>query len=182
VVVPEAPLKKTEHGLVPGEGWFVLNLRDARWKHAEGRGASVSFDGWPDGYFPQVGINFVVLEPGESTGMYHWEADQEDFLILSGEALFLVEGEERPLKQWDIVHCPPGTNHIIVGAGDGPCALIAIGGRTHQDTDGWGAYTVDERARKYGASVERETISAEEAYANVPHRAPAPFREGWLPQ
>jgi uncharacterized cupin superfamily protein len=180
-VVPEAPLKKTEHGLVPGEGWFVLNARDARWRHAEDRGAILSFDGWPDGYFPQIGIALYVLGPGESMGMYHWEADQEDFLVLSGEAVFLVEGEERPLRQWDIVHCPPGTNHIIVGAGEGPCVVIAIGGRSHQDTDGWGAYTVDELALKHGTGVKEETIDTEQAYANVQNRAPAPFRKEWLP-
>jgi len=180
-MVPEAPLKKTEAGLVPGEGWFVLNARDARWMYAEARGAKLSFDGWPDGYFPQVGINLFVLGPGESIGMYHWEADQEDFFVLSGEALLLVEGEERPLRQWDIVHCPPKTEHIIVGAGKGPCTILAIGARDHQDTDGWGAYTVNDVALRHGVGVEHETIEAEEAYANVPSRESAPYRDGWLP-
>ena len=78
--------------------------------------------------------------------MYHWEADQEDFLVLSGEALLIVEGEERPLRQWDFVHCPPDTKHIVVGAGDGPCVVLAIGGREHQEDPGWGGYTVDEVA------------------------------------
>jgi uncharacterized cupin superfamily protein len=180
-MVSEATLKKTEHGLVPGEGWFVLNARDARWKHADGRGAGLSFDGWPDGYFPQYGVNLWVLGPGESIGMYHWEADQEDFFVLSGEGLLIVEGEERPLKQWDIVHCPPGTEHIMLGAGEEPFVILAIGARSHQDTDGWGAYTVDETARRHGVSVERETIDSDEAYAHLPRREPAPFREGWLP-
>jgi hypothetical protein len=39
-VVPEAKLEQTENGLVPqGEGWFVLNAREAVWGYAEGRGA-----------------------------------------------------------------------------------------------------------------------------------------------
>ena len=180
-MVPEALLKKTEHGLVPGEGWFVLNARDARWRNAEGRGAILSFDGWPDGYFPQYGVALYALERGQSMGMYHWEADQEDFLVLSGAALLLVEEEERPLRQWDIVHCPPGTKHIIIGAGDEPCMILAIGARSHQDTDGWGAYTVSELALRHGTGVEEETIDSELAYAKVPHRKPAPFREDWLP-
>jgi uncharacterized cupin superfamily protein len=181
-MVPEAPLEQTENGLVPaGDGWFVLNAREARWKRAEGRGAGLSFDGWPDGVFPQVGINLFVLGPGESIGMYHWEADQEDFLVLYGEALLLIEGEERPLRQWDIVHCPPGTNHIVLGAGEGPCAILAIGAREHQDTPGWGAYTVDGVARKHGVGVERETIEAEEAYAHLPAREPTRYRDDWLP-
>jgi glyoxylate utilization-related uncharacterized protein len=29
--------------------------------------------------------------------------------VLYGEALLLVEGQERPLRQWDFVHCPPET-------------------------------------------------------------------------
>ena len=180
-MVPEAPLKKTEHGLVPGEGWFVLNARDARWRNAEGRGAILSFDGWPDGYFPQYGVALYALERGQSMGMYHWEADQEDFFVLSGEALLLVEEEERPLRQWDIVHCPPGTKHIIIGAGDEPCMILAIGARSHQDTDGWGAYAVSELALRHGTGVEEETIDSEHAYAKVPQRKPAPFREDWLP-
>ena len=67
-----------------------------------------------------------MLGPGEPIGMYHWETDQEDFLVLSGEALLIVEGQERPLRQWDFVHCPPKTEHMIVGAGDGPCVVLAI--------------------------------------------------------
>jgi uncharacterized cupin superfamily protein len=175
-----ARLDQTGEGLVPaGEGWFVLNAREARWVHAEGRGARLAFEG--ETPFPQVGISLYVLEPGEPIGMYHWEADQEDFLVLSGEALLLVEGEERPLRQWDFVHCPAHVKHIIVGAGDGPCAVLAVGARENQESAGWGGYTVDELALRHGAGVERETTHAREAYAEVPRRAPTRFRDGWLP-
>src|SRR5437762_1387474 len=127
-MVPEAPIESTEHGLVPnGDGWFVLNAREARWYHAEGRSALCDFEGETD--FEQLGINVSVLGPGQPMAMYHWEADQEDFLVLSGEALLIVEGEERPLKQWDFVHCPPRTNDVILGAGDGPCVDVAVGAR-----------------------------------------------------
>jgi uncharacterized cupin superfamily protein len=94
----EARLEQTETGLVPsGEGWFVLNARAARWLHREGRGARVTFEGDTD--FPQLGVSLFVLAPGEPIGMYRWEADQEDFLMLAGEALLVVEGEERPLRR-----------------------------------------------------------------------------------
>src|ERR687897_463940 len=127
-MVPEATLEQTEAGLVPaGEGWFVLNAREARWRHREGRGERLAFEGETE--FPQVGINLFVLAPGEPIGMYHWEADQENFLVLSGEALLIVEGEERPLRQWDFVHCPPGTKHMIVAAGDSPSLVLAVGAR-----------------------------------------------------
>jgi uncharacterized cupin superfamily protein len=179
-MVPEAPLEETETGLVPtGEGWFVLNAREARWLLGVGRGARLNFDGETE--FPQVGINLLVLAPGEPIGMYHWEVDQEDFLILSGEALLIVEGEERPLQQWDFVHCPPDTKHIIVGAGNGPCAVLAVGARQHQDEATWGGYTVDEAALRHGVGVEQETSDAKEAYAKFPLREPTRYREGWLP-
>jgi uncharacterized cupin superfamily protein len=179
-MVPEARLERTDGGLVPAEdGWFVLNAREARWRHAEGRGARLTFEGETE--FPQVGIGIFVLAPGEPMGMYHWEADQEDFLVLSGEALLIIEGEERPLRQWDFVHCPVDTKHIIVGAGDSPCAVLAVGAREHQEDEGWGGYTVDETARRHGAGVDRETNDVDEAYAGLPKREPTAFRQGWLP-
>ena len=105
-MVPEAPLEQTEHGLVPGgDGWYVLNARASRWYYVEGRGAFCDLEGEQD--FPQLGINVQVLGPGEAMAMYHWEADQEDFLVVAGEALLIIEGEERPLRAWDFVHCPP---------------------------------------------------------------------------
>jgi uncharacterized cupin superfamily protein len=179
-VVPEAPLERTEKGLVAaGDGWFVLNAREARWRHREGRGERLPFEGDTD--FAQVGISLYVLGPGEPIGMYHWEADQEDFLVLSGEALLIVEGEERPLRQWDFVHCPADTKHIIVGAGDGRCVVLAIGAREHQEGAGWGGYTVDEVALRHGAGVEQETNDADEAYSRFPEPEPTRYQEGWLP-
>jgi uncharacterized cupin superfamily protein len=179
-MVPEAPLEQTEHGLVPqGEGWFVLNGRDARWRAAEGRGAYGVFEG--EAEFSQLGIHLVSLGPGEAMAMYHWERDQEDFLVVAGEALLIVEGEERPLRQWDFVHCPPDTKHVIVGAGSGPCTIVAVGARDRSTGPDWGGYTVDEAALRHGAGVAQETTSADEAYSQVPHRQPTCYRDGWLP-
>jgi uncharacterized cupin superfamily protein len=179
-MVPEAPLAKTEHGLAAqGDGWFVLNARDSRWLHAAGRGAWCDFEGEQD--FAQLGINLQVLEPGDVMSMYHWEADQEGFLVLSGEALLIVEGEERPLRAWDFVHCPPRTGHTIVGAGSRPCIVVAVGAREHQGTESWGGYAVDEAPRRHGASVDEETTRASEAYADVNRRSYVRYREGWLP-
>jgi uncharacterized cupin superfamily protein len=179
-MVPESEIEQTETGLVPkGDGWFVVNAREARWRRAPGRSAVCDFEGEPE--FPQLGINLSVLAPGESLGMYHWEADQEDFLVLAGEALLIVEGSERPLRQWDFVHCPAGTNHIIVGAGAGPSIVLAVGARDRSTGPGWGAYTVDEAALRHGAGVEEATTDAAQAYAPFPRRKPARYREGWLP-
>ena len=184
-MVPEARLERTDAGLVPaGGGWFVLNAREARWVDREGRGKSLPFTGWKadevEAHFPQLGVNLLVLAPGEPNGMYHWEADQEDFLVLSGEALLLIEGEERPLRQWDFVHCPPRTSHILVGAGEGPCVVLAVGAREHQAGE-WGAYTVDEVALRHGAGVAEETTDADVAYARFPESQPTRYRDGWLP-
>jgi uncharacterized cupin superfamily protein len=180
-VVPEARIETTEHGRVAtGEGWFVLNAREVRWLHTEGRGAYCDLEGDQD--FPQLGFNPYVLGPGEPMSMYHWEADQEDFLVLAGEALLIVEGEERPLRQWDFVHCPAGTKHVIIGAGDGPCAVLAVGARV-LSTGGpdWGGYTVDEAALRHGAGVAEDTTDPHQAYAAGPRRKPTRYREGWLP-
>ena len=177
---PEVPLKSTDAGLVPdGDGWFVLNAREARWRDGEERAAICEFEGNTD--FPQFGINLNVLAPGELMAMYHWEADQEDFLVLSGEALLIIEGEERPLAQWDFVHCPAGTKHVIVGAGERPCVVLAVGARDQSTGPDWGGYTVDETALRHGAGVEQETTEAEEAYSRLPQRTPSRYREGWLP-
>ena len=179
-MVPEAPLGADDAGLYPaGDGWFVLNAREARWRERPERGKSLPFDHGPVD-FPQVGLTLFALGPGEPVGMYHWEADQEDFLVLSGEGLLLVEGEERPLREWDFVHCPVGTAHMILGAGADGCVVLAVGAREHQNDAGWGAYTVDDVALRHGAGVERETSDPEEAYARFPEPSPTRYG-GWLP-
>ena len=129
-MVPEAELGETDAGLVPvSRGWFVLNVREGRWFHKPGRGHSIPLTGCDEyeaeTFFPMLGMAIQVLSPGEPNSTYHWETEQEDFLVLSGEALLIVEGLERPLKQWDFVHCPPKTRHVFVGAGGGPCVLLA---------------------------------------------------------
>jgi uncharacterized cupin superfamily protein len=176
----EAPLRETEHGRVPeGEGWFVVNARDARWFERGPRGRLCFFEGDGELEFPQVGINLFVLEPGQPMSMYHWEADQEDFLVLAGEALLIVEGEERPLAQWDFVHTPAGVPHTIVGAGSGRCVVLAIGARIDSTGEGWGGYPVDETASRHGAGVDEETTDQNVAYARFPRREPTQYR-GWL--
>ncbi len=183
-MVPESKLKQTEHGLVPeGEGWFVLNMRDAEWRHADGRGAvcvvADDFEGWRK--LDQLGVNPFVLQPGEPMAVYHWEADQEDFLVVSGEAVLIVEGQERQLRAWDFVHCPPRTKHVIVGAGSGPCLVIAIGARENSEQPDWIGFTADEAAKRHGASAAEDTMDPEAVYGPLPPREPTAYREGWLP-
>jgi uncharacterized cupin superfamily protein len=179
-MVNESRFRPTVAGLVPeGDGWFVLNAREARWRDAPGRPAICAFEGEPG--FPQVGVNLTVLAPGEAMSMYHWEPDQEDFLVVAGEALLIVEGEERPLRAWDFVHCPAGTKHVVVGAGEGHCVVVAIGARADSTGADSGAYSVDAAALRHGAGVEQETSDELEAYAHVAWREPARYREGWLP-
>jgi uncharacterized cupin superfamily protein len=170
-MVQEAPLEQTEFGLVPkGEGWFVVNAKEARWFEHKKFGSGTGFEGDPE--FEQLGINIGVLEPGQPACLYHRETAQEDFLVLFGECLLLVEGEERPLKQWDFVHCPPGTDHVFVGAGERPCAILAVGDRVHQEL----VYPASELAGRYGASAERETPDPKEAYAPFGRSSEAPYR------
>jgi uncharacterized cupin superfamily protein len=179
VDVPEATLEPTAHGTVPrSDGWFVLNARDAQWLDRGKRGLLCNFEG--ERQFEQIGINVFVLGPGQPMSMYHWEADQEDFLIVSGEALLIVEGEERRLRAWDFVHCPPNVSHTIIG-GEGPAVIVAVGAREHQDGDGWGAYPYSELAMKHDASAPHDTNKPEEAYARFPQRQPTRYQDGWLP-
>ena len=157
--------------------WFVRNVRDMQWWDRGVRGSVSDLVGDDEA---QVGVNLFVLGPGEPMSMYHWEADQEDFFVLSGEALLIVEDEERPLGQWDFFHCPPNIPHTIVGAGSGPSAILAIGAREHQDSPEWGGYPYSEVAMKHDASAEEETNDPKVAYARFPQRQEGEFPEGCL--
>ncbi|MDQ3866790.1 MAG: cupin domain-containing protein [Actinomycetota bacterium] len=177
-MVPEARLAQTDDGLVPeSEGWFVVNARDARWWRHETFGSAVTFEG-EDAAFADFGINIQVLMPGQPNCMYHGENAQEDFLVLYGECLLLVEGEERPLKQWDFVHCPAWTEHVFVGAGGGPCAVLMVGARPKPEEL---LYPVVEVARKHGAGVAEETRSGQDAYAPFPQSTTQPYPDDVLP-
>ena len=185
-MVPEANLEDTGAGLVPRSwGWFVLNARDARWFDKPGQGQSLPLTG-DDAYeaetfFPMLGMAIRVVNPGEPTGTYHWETEQEDFLVLAGEALLIVEGQERGLKQWDFVHCPPETRHAFVGAGAGPCVLLCASSRQFQKHGPWGFYCADETAARYNARSPEDTQDGSVAYARFPPPRPTRCREGLLP-
>lgn len=169
----EAPMKETEAGRCPsGPGWFVLNLADCAWKSNERFGLFSDFKG--EAAFDQVGWHVHVLQPGQPNCKYHREDAQEDFLVLSGEALLIVEGEERKLRAWDVVHFPPETEHVFVGAGSSPCAILMMGAvRPGRPL----FYPSSELARKHGAGVEQETPNPQEAYAGSPPSQPV--RSPW---
>jgi uncharacterized cupin superfamily protein len=178
VAVSEIPLRQTRYGLVAdGDGWFVINARESRWNDTGPLGLYCNFEGKRP--FRQLGLNLNVLQPGQPMGFYHRENAQEGFLVLAGTCLLLVEGEERELKTWDFFHSPPQTEHIIVGAGDGPAVVLAVGAR------GLGrkglVYPVSELALKHKAGAERETTKPQEAYAKLPGRSRVEYEEGWLP-
>ena len=174
-MIPEARLERVNGSLVPqDEGWFVLNAKEARWLDGD-CGAYTRFEG-PEARFPALGINIAVLQPGQPACLYHGEDEQEDFLVLSGECLLLIEGEKGSLKAWDFVHCPAWTEHVFVGAGDGPCALLAVGTRTGGDV----IYPASELAQRHGAGAATTTPDSKEAYASFTEDTETPYREGWL--
>ena len=156
-----------------GEGWFIVNARDAEWIHNEKFGAGVTFEGTPE--FAHYGINIQVMWPGQPNCYYHAEEGQEDFLVLSGECLVLIEGEERRLRPWDLVHCPPFTEHVFVGAGDGPCAILGVGARNAGEGL---VYPVSDLALRHGAGVTEEATTGEVAYAGTPESTRAPYSDG----
>jgi uncharacterized cupin superfamily protein len=172
----EARLEQVDSGLTPvTDGWFVVNVRDAAWLTNDTFGARCVFEAdvpvvrgteLEPRPFPEVGFKLAVLRPGRPSTLYHADSRQEDFLVLQGECLLLIEGQERRLRAWDFVHCAPGAAHAFVGAGEEPCLLLMTGARTSERSV---VYQEWELARRYGAGVERETDSQQEAYAGFPH-------------
>jgi uncharacterized cupin superfamily protein len=146
-------------------GSYVVNVADARaWEHPIA-GVTIELD-TPDQPFRDTGINIIVLQPGQPSCKYHSEDVQEDFLVLGGECLALLDGEERPLRAWDFMHCEPHSPHVFVGAGDGPCWILQIGARREGSTLD---YPVIELAQRYRAAAPKPTASGDEAYADWPH-------------
>jgi uncharacterized cupin superfamily protein len=176
--VREASSEETPYGrYVTSDGWFVLNLADAPAVRNEAKGGAVYPLEPREARFVDVGVNVHVVWPGEPNALYHSEGAQEGFLALSGECTLIVEEEERPLRQWDYFHSPADTRHVIVGAGNGPCAILMIGARPEVETLG---YPVSEVAARYGASAAKETDEPDEAYRDwpgeyVPVRLPWPL-------
>jgi uncharacterized cupin superfamily protein len=178
----EGRLHDTGSGLAPAtEGWFVVNVRDAVWFTSEDgakrpSGSECPFES-PVARFSELGIRLHILPPGQPNGLYHSETQQEDFLVLSGECTLLVEGGERQLGPWDFVHCPAGTEHIFVGAGDEPCVILMVGSRSG---DGRVHYPVSELASGHGAGAREETTDPRQAYAEFEpsrRRRPAYWHE-----
>jgi uncharacterized cupin superfamily protein len=175
--VKEASATETPYGrYITSEGWFVLNLADALAVRNEEKGGAAYPLESREHPFSNVGVNVKVIWPGEPTALYHSEGVQEGFFVLSGECTLIVEEEERQLRQWDYFHCPAGTRHVMVGAGNELCVILMIGSRP----DGEIRYPVSELAAKYSASVTKGTDEPDEAYADwpgeyVPVRLPWPL-------
>ena len=176
-MVDEARLEDVGSGLAPvSPGWFVVNVGDAAWVRNDAFGGRCVFESSPRVLaerpdvqpqpFAETGFTLQVLEPGKPTGMYHAESVQEDFLVLSGACRLLIEEQERLLRAWDFVHCPPGARHTFVGLGDAPCVILMIGARREGRTI---LYPRSDLARERGAGVEAETSSPAEAYAPFAH-------------
>ena len=160
--VPEARLEDSGCGLAPAtDGWFVVNVSDAEWWTSEAFGSGAGFEA-RESFFPQFGINVSILQPGQPNCLYHSESQQEAFLVLAGECRLLVDGAERVLRPWDFFHCPAGTEHVFVGAGDGPCVVLMVGARSEDEQL---LYPVSELAARYDASAEEETADPTQAYA-----------------
>jgi uncharacterized cupin superfamily protein len=172
--MPEARIEETETGKVPADdGWFILNAAEIGWATVENGGIWCVFES-PAARSRTLGIGIHVLWPGEAPGMYHAEDQQEGFLVLSGECLLIVEGQERRMGPWDYFHCAPNTGHITIGAGDGPCAILMVGTRSPDEVT---RYLPEPAAARHGHSVATETGSSEEAYKDRPPIRPA--RSPW---
>jgi len=164
--VNEASAQETPYGReITSGGWFVVNLADALAVRNEEKGGAVYPLEGREARFADFGVNVHVLWPGEPNALYHAENAQEGFLVLAGRCTLIVEEEERPLGQWDFFHSPAETRHVIVGAGDGPCAILMIGARPEVEKL---LYPVSEVAARHGASAAHETAEPDKAYAGWP--------------
>lgn len=143
---------------------FIVNIADAKAFASRNAGTYVPFEDRDDP-FADFGINIHVLAPGEPNAKYHSEVAQESFLMLSGEAIVILDGVERPLRQWDFVHCPAGTEHVFIGAGDGPCAILMVGVR-RRGAEVEVHYPANELAARYGAVAPEPTSDPEAAYSD----------------
>jgi uncharacterized cupin superfamily protein len=160
-MVSEARLEETGWGLAPATaGWFVVNVRDAVWQtHAFGDACFFESEEDP---FDQLGFAVRVLWPGRTTWLYHSESAQEAFLVLNGEALMIVEDQERRLRAWDFVHCPAGTRHAFLPIGDTPSVIAMVGARLAEHTY-W--YPRTALAVRHGVAAHVPTTSPQEALA-----------------
>jgi uncharacterized cupin superfamily protein len=173
----EAAVKDTEHGrVVDGPGWFALNLGDAAWERKGEFGARCRVES-PQARFEHFAVNAHVLMPGEANALYHAESAQEGFLVLAGECLAIVEGSERRLRQWDYLHCPPGTAHVLVGAGDCPCAILMVGAPRSSSLSSI-HYPAEGAAARHRAAASATTDSSKQAYADR-DAAPVRVRAPW---
>ena len=156
--------------------WFVVNVGDAQWESKGEFGVRCRFES-PDDRFGHFGIAVQVIEPGQPSGLYHAEDAQEGFLVLAGECLAVIEGVERPLRQWDYFHCPARTRHVLVGAGEGPCTVLMVGAPRSSSLSEI-LYPEDPVAARHGASATATTRSSKQAYADRSYGggpAPAPW-------
>lgn len=141
---------------------LIINIADAPARRHPKRSTVIDFEELRSERWPDTGVNVQILQPGQPNCRYHSEPVQEDFLVLHGDCIAIVDGEEKPLKQWDFFHCPAGVEHVFVGAGDGPSAVLMIGSRRLDEAH----YPVNDVAAKYDASVKVATDSPREAYAD----------------
>jgi uncharacterized cupin superfamily protein len=161
-----------EGGSPTTAGWFVINARDARWMH-NGMRTVCKFGGEGPAHFDDLGIGLYSIDPGHPMTLYHHETGQEDFLVLRGDCVLIIEGQERRLAAWDFIHCPPGTAHTIVAAGHAPALILAVGARKEK---GSARYPVEPAAIRHGAGVPDDETSARDHYATfgTPKPGPAP--------
>ena len=155
--VPEAGLEQTEFGLVPsGEGWFVVNAREARWRIDD------------LGAFTASRARRASSRSGSTSSCSRRASRWRCTTTRTTRRTSLCS----PARRWRSSRarsgrCGSGTCCIARSApatscsarARGPCVLLAIGSRSGGED--WGAYPVDETALRHGASVEQETTKSE---------------------
>ena len=84
-----------------------------------------------------LGINLIVLQPGQAGRIHRHERQEEVYLVLEGELSLLLEGEERVVPANGLARVAPDIRRQLVNRRPRRLVLLALGGAVeHEGRDG----------------------------------------------
>ena len=66
----------------------------------------------------ELGGMFALLEPGKHIPLHHHERRETIIVVITGEAMEMIEGEEFPIEAGDVLFIPPGERHAMFNRSD----------------------------------------------------------------
>ena len=85
-----------------------------------------------------LGLNLIVLQPGQRGRVHRHREQEEVFLVLRGTLTVVLEGgEEREVATHELMRIAPSVRRQLVNRGAEPAAVVAIGAAgEHHGRDG----------------------------------------------